>query len=266
MTTLDDIKRKLQGILAKAKQGSGATEEEAQAALEFARRLMLKHQIDETDLQSGPARSVHEIAADLEYGQAIGYSEGAKMSTWAKILAAAVKNLIGTVDAYSGRRNTVSRNLDNSVKFDELGLPEKGCQMIFYGPAEDARDAVLLFNEYCILVAAMARLKYGGALRGEGRSYAEGFVMALYKKVDQIKKDEQRQIQSCQSSALILVSSLSLMQAKLEKAQQWLKEEQGVRLKKGTGGSGQHHSHAFDDGQVDGNNTNFQHQRIKKLR
>lgn len=291
MTTIDDIKRKIQGILAIGADDSGATEAEAENAMAFARRLMLRHQLTEADIAKGGERTAHEIAADTEYDTVTAYTEGAKMATWASWLTHAINGLVGTTQSYIGNRGVTKRTAAGTVDFDNQGEAKKACEVVFYGPAEDCRDAKALFEEWSVLIAALSRMKFGGALRGEGRSYAEGFASALYNKVKQMKRDEHRKIESAKGqtiglldaatvahgedqftrdkdcSALVVVKSNEIMLAKRERGSEWLRKEKGIRLGSGrAGGGGRHHSGAYSAGQADGRKADFSRTVTKKLR
>ncbi len=49
----------------------------------------------------------------------------------------------------------------------------------FYGPLTDVENCIALFRELLLTIAAAAQLLYGGASRGSGASYAEGYVAGL---------------------------------------------------------------------------------------
>ena len=286
MTDIDKIKRRISAILAKAEDGSGTTEEEAASALEFARRLMLRHQLTESDLGEGAKRTPSEIAADTEYAQEGGFTSGRNLSAWEGSLAWAVVAVVGTVGVYvDGQRKRRSRESGNLV-FDARGRADRATRLLFYGPAEDARDAAALFEEWSVLIAALARMKYGGAFRGEGRSYAEGFVVGLHERLRRSRERERAAIESArglaissgdaaiaaqaerdddQCSALVVVGANAIMEAKKRRGESWLKD-QGVRLSsRGGGGGGAHHGEAFGAGQRDGRSAGFSRTRTAKL-
>jgi hypothetical protein len=178
MNDPEGIKRKLRAILSKAEEGSGTTEAEAASALAFARRLMLAHQLDPEDL-SASERSPEEVAADTEYGAAHASCAGASVSAWEAHLSMLIADLIGTVRLYRDHPG-VARSTGGAVRTDpRTGAPLEGARLRYYGPAEDVRDAVMLFEEWATLIAALARLRHGGALRGDGRAFAGGFVRGL---------------------------------------------------------------------------------------
>lgn len=276
MSNVDKIKEQIQKILAKTGDGSGATEAEMETALRFARRLMLKHNVSQEDLEE--ARDQHESDADaesVEYGKTNSFTAGKNLSQWESSLARAIASLVGTVKWFY-RSNVRRLNKSGTLSYDK----DKSLQttiITFYGPADDARDAVELLEEWTLTVVALARLKYGGALRGNGRSYAEGFCFALADKVRMIKKEEQQLIDNKQkaldaggekrSTALMVLNANQLMLAKRKKASTWLEEVAGVSLGRGgrSGGSGSHDSSAFGAGQSDGRSADFNRTRQGRI-
>lgn len=287
MNNLDDIKRKLRGILAKAEEGSGTTDAEAQAALDFARRLMLRHQLTDADLGQDRKRTPSEIAADTEYGTVDAFTTGGKLSKWEWGVACAINGLIGTTQTYRtgpAERRSESGNLE----FDATGQTKKAVKLVFYGPAEDCRDARVLFDEWVVLIAALARMKFGGALRGSGRSYAEGFAAALLDKVHQMRKRERALLEAggnakismadaalvaanevedgSDCTALVVAAGTEIMLAKKEQGSAWLTKEKGIELRKSSGGSGGEHDHsAFAAGEHDGQSADFSRTSTKKI-
>lgn len=287
MKNLDDIKRKIQNILAKAQDGSGATEAEAQGALEFARRLMLRHQLTEADLGQKRNRTASEIAADTEYGTADAFSSSRNMSAWEWILVCAINKLIGTTNAYR-TSPTTKRSLSGNLEFDERGQPKIASRVVFYGPAEDCRDARMLFDEWVVLIAALARMKFGGALRGPGRSYAEGFALGLKESVRVMCLKEGEYLGSSNRltismadaalvasneiedgsdcTALVIAAGNEIMLAKKEQGEKWLLNTKGIKLRKiSGGGGGRHHDDAFHSGNRDGRNADFTRTITPKL-
>lgn len=290
---LDKIKRQLRGILAKAEDGSGATEAEAEAAMEFARRMMLRHQLTKADLKGEEERTPSEIAADTEYDTVDAFTAGGNLSTWECFLSNAVENLVGTVQSYHGGK-AGRRSATGNLEFDSKGQPKVVSRLVFYGPAEDCRDASELFMEWSMTISALARLKHGGCFRGPGRSYAEGFASALYEKTKKIKRRELAQISAAKGglidgewddqanleqlqqemaeaeaagcTALVVVKANELMLAKKQRGTDWLREEKGVHLQSsGSRSVGRHHGDAFNAGRAAGRNADFNRNVTKKL-
>jgi len=258
-------------------EDTAAFEGEAENALRFARRLMLRHNVTAQDMEE--ARGIHEAAADAdaeEYGTADAYSVGANLSLWESTLSWAVAGLVGTVKHYRGGKG-VRRTASGAVDLASNGRVRQATNVVFYGPAADCRDAAELLAEWSHVVAAMARLRYGGVFRGPGRSYAEGFCQALFGKVQKIRREERAMIErqeqdalatdETRSTALMVRNATQLMKAKRAKAEQWLAEEKDIKLgsaRRRTGGL--HHDEAYRSGRDDGRRADFSHNRRKMIK
>ena len=267
MTDLSKVKETIRQLLNLA-ENDAAAELEAENALRFARRLMLRHNIDQADLEA--PRDPHEIAADAEtvnYDQQGAYSHRGFIAAWEKRLAWAIDQLVGTVNHYYEGGTQLRRNVRGTLEYDAKGMPRKGRRIVFYGPKGDVRDSVELFDEWSQTIIAMARLRYGGIVKGPGRSYAEGFAAALYAKVRKIHGEERRAIadERDRSTALMLYNAHAIMQAKRQRAEGWLKE-QGIRLRTVSSSSaGHHHGEAYTAGRSDGTKASFRRQRTPRL-
>lgn len=277
----DRIKDRIRKLLALGDAEKNTFDAEIDNALRFARRLMLKHNIGEDDLKEEP-RGAHEIAADVEateYGKDWTRTMGSRFTAWECDLVGAVCALVGTVKWYRGHEETRRKRGTDIIEYNDVtGRPAKVRRIEIYGPAEDVRDALDLVAEWQETIVAMARMKHGGALRGAGKSYAEGFAFALKVKVAEMQKEELALIGNRnerllalpsgeeRSSALVVANATSLMVAKRERAEQWLEDVAGIKLCRGPGiGSGSHNSGAFGDGMKDGKKAGFSHRRTPKL-
>lgn len=277
-TNSDRIKDKIRKLLTLG-EDDGATEAEAENALRFARRLMLKHNVSEKDMEE--TKDVHEIAADVEhttFGQVRTTSQGSTLTKWEVSLGWAVMELIGTVRWYRAGE-TERRTKAGVLEFNEVTGAPKICQVImFYGPEEDCRDARELMQEWSLTIIALARMRFGGALRGDGRSYCEGFCDALYSKVSQIRREERKLIDAqkaqqalpegaTRSTALMVLNGTQLMEAKREHASKWLEKEIGIKLRSSgsSGRGGSFNGDAYAAGAKDGKSADFSHKRTKKL-
>lgn len=267
-TDMESIKRKLRGILAKTSEGSGATEAESNSALEFARRLMLRHQLTEADLGLGSKqRTPSEIAADTEYADMRQFSQGVTLTLWEKQLAQVICELIGTIGAYDDHGKYERRTMAGTLEFNSKGQTERAQTIVFYGPAADVRDARELHTEWAHTIAALARMKFGGALRGEGRSYADGFVAGMKEKVRELKASESAMTQGNSGNyALVVAGANAIMRAKRMQASDWLSKEKGVRLKvvqvKSTA---RNYYGANSAGRADGKNADLSRNRAKRI-
>lgn len=260
----DKIKDKIRKLL-NLGNDSSAMGGEIDNALRFARRLMLQHHVTEDDLED--TKDPHEVAADVEYDKVMMYTMGANLSQWESSLTWAIVGLVGTVQHYKGYRTT-RRNDAGLLEYDDSGKRKLGTQINFYGPAEDCQDAKELFTEWSHIIAATARMKYGGVFKGAGRNYAEGFAGALYSKVQDIKKEEKALTNDAGSYALMVVNANEIMNLKKMKGTEWLNKELNIKLTKRSGSrrSGAHYDgDARRDGQRDGQRADFSHSSKKKL-
>lgn len=261
----DKIKDRIRKLLTLAND-SGAFEGEIDNALRFARRLMLQHNVSEADL--GKPQDPHEAAAAAEYAQHQTYTMGASLSTWEIILMNAIADLIGSVNHYRDSGVALRRTAAGTVEYDSRGQARKGSKVVFYGPAEDARDAGSMFDEWSHVIASMARLKFGGCFRGDGKAYAEGFAQGLKSNVVRIRQEERKEIAAAPATggALVLVRATDVMAAKKEFAVGWLKKEHGIRLKTGSSrrsvsaGNG-----AYGAGLSDGRQAGFSRSRTLRI-
>lgn len=262
-TDNEKIKSRVRKLLNLAND-SAAFDGEIQNALRFARRLMVQHNIDESDL--GTPRDPHEAAADVDYSQADAFTEGENFSLWEGWLMRAVCELIGTVNSYRTHEKTSRRSAAGTLVFDDAGNPKTGTRLVFYGPMEDARDAASLFEEWSHVIAVMARLKYGGAFRGQGRSYAEGFASSLLNSLRVMREEERKEIAHVSDSrALVVQSAHALMKAKQDHARKWLEKETGIRLVSGSRRANRNDSGAFSQGATDGRNAGFSRSRTLRI-
>ncbi len=259
----EKIKDKVRKLLNLAND-SGAFDGEIENAMRFARRLMLQHNITEEEL--GSPRDPHEVAAETEYAQADAFSLGSNISNWECLLMSAISKLVGTVGAYKTSETRTKITTYGTIIFDTNGKSQEGKRVVFYGPAEDARDASELFAEWVHVIATMARLKYGGCFRGDGRSYAEGFAQALLLSVQNIQKEEVKEIAAESTGrALVLRNAFGLIEAKKARGAEWLRQELGIKLRKTSGHGNRNNPSAFGAGMSDGKKSSFTRARNLKI-
>lgn len=260
----DKIKDRIRKLLNLAND-SAAFEGEIDNALRFARKLMLAHNVTEKDLQS--PGDPHAEAAKSEYAQADAFTHGSGLSLWEGRLMDAVCKLVGSCDNYRTHERREKRTALGTLVFDQDGNPVRTTRVVFFGPAEDARDAAELFHEWAHTIATMGRLKFGGCFRGDGRAYCEGFVKGILSVLETINQEERKEI-SYQSTgtALVLRHSLDLMEAKRLHAGKWLRQNEGIKLRQGGQRQGNRNdAGAFGAGFSDGRNSNFSRARTIKI-
>ncbi len=263
----DRIKERIRKLLHLAGDDA-AMGNEIDNALRFARRLMLEHNLSEADLEGTEPKDPHGTAAGAEateYDRVEFPSAGSRLSAWECDLVRAVCALVGTIGWYIGGR-TLRRSALGVVEFDErTGRPKAARNFALYGPAEDVRDALDLVGEWSLIIAGLGRLKYGGAFRGEGRAYCEGFAGALLANVHRVTAEE-RQASGGASSAMVVANANALMQAKHDHAEDYLRDVLGIRLcRLGAVGGGSWHPAAAGQGALDGSRASLSRTRAARL-
>jgi len=290
----ESIKEKIRKCLNVAAEGSGAAEGEMRRALEYARTLMHRHGLSEDEVQvTDDPQSHDEVAAvadALEYKQEHTQSIGSNLSNWEVTLIHAICELVGTVQWYRNGR-TERRNPETGTLLFWKGKTVQAQRLTLYGPVEDVEDARELISEWQLTIVALARMKYGGALQGSGRNYAEGFASAVYSQVTAMRRKEETEMERLaeggdldlprlaegtdsaaivlrdRGSALALVNSVNLMTAKKEAGTKFLEDDCGIKLQKGGKRSygGHYDPSARAAGRADGAKANVSHSRKPKL-
>jgi hypothetical protein len=293
----DKIREKIRKLLNLAND-PGAMKGEIDNAMRFANRLMMQHNLSEEDVRAdAEPKGVHEIAAAVEateYAQGVHAGMGSRFTAWESRLGSAITLLIGTISYYTGGYLGERRTPEGVLIFNpHTGEPVRAASMTFYGPTEDVEAAKALMYEWSTMIVAMARLKYGGALRGPGRSYAEGFADELYSKVFEIKGEERLKaaqlapgerldikrlasgtveekaiVLAERSSALALSNAMTLVAAKKERGREWLEKDCGIELSSGSSrGGGSYDPGAHSAGRTDGRKASgsFGYSRRPKL-
>ena len=120
---------------------------------------------------------------------------------------------------------------------DAAGKPIASSSIVFYGSEEDVALSIRLYNEVRTAVIALAHMKYGGAFRGDGCAYAEGFVDGLKKKEQDrrlAEEDEARRniTNGNGSTGMILIQRRNdLISKKETAAKNWLASPAGGGIK-----------------------------------
>lgn len=254
------IKNKLRKLLALANDPA-AFEGEKGNALRFARRLMVQHNITKESIGENP-RDRAKTASEFEYSQQFVYTFGRDMSKWEGTLLHAITELVGSVQHYRTSEKVPKMNDHGGIEKGPRGEDRTVTKLVYYGPTQEAKDAVELHNEWVYIIVAMARLKYGSYVRGGARSYCEGFAYGLF---TQVKKIQQEEKQST-SRDLVLVGANQLMDAKRQFALEWLKQEQNVKLKKSRAHANRgDDSREWEKGLEDGKRSQFTKEKVLKV-
>lgn len=242
----------------------GAMQGEIDNALRFAAQLKLKHNIADSELKKPDEKpkTARERARD-DYAYCKMHSTSYRSDSammWEHRLAHAVCNLIGTVTYYYQTQTiTMRKGKDGTIVTDKDGKPYIGVEFTFFGPEEDATDAVEIFNEWQFLIAAMAKMKFRIVVRGMGRSYCEGFTFALGQKVTEAKEEAKRLMAASTSRALV-VQGLDLEQAKKDEGQRRYGKPKETRRK-----ARSVDLDAFRHGRQDGEKADFTRERRLKI-
>lgn len=202
-----------------------ATEGEVENALRMAQELMEAHAISQAELihASGGSGGIRRNAVACDLGRGC--------ATWEAILASAVATVVPGVGGYIKR-----------WEFKHGDRWRRSAECVWYGPVDLVEIASGLYIELRIKIERMARAKWGGAFRGEGRSYAEGFAASLA-----LKAERQRQA----SAAAEQIHAIVLQAGKENDA--WLAANRDIRPGPARNlGGGQVHRNAFLEGRRDG--------------
>lgn len=264
------IKKTISDLLNLA-DNDAAFDQEAENALRFARKLMLRHGIEQCDLEEKRDASSIAAVADVEYGLKHCYSEAKTLSKWEESLANTIASIVGTVQWFK-QTKVEKKTKAGTVAFNDKTGEKVGLvsSMSFYGPDADCIDAIDLLEEWRQVVIAMARLKYGGVFRGPGRSYCEGFANSLRKANKRIKHLEHQQMMELdsahRSNALMIINANAIAHEKKERAASWLQDEKKIKLRSAPQTSyRKHFGDAYVDGQTDGKKANLSHSRRRRL-
>jgi hypothetical protein len=225
---LDRVKERIAKLLRVAKDDA-ATQGEIDNAIRAARYLMMEYHVEEADLAAAGS-------PEPAMGQATKKTRYAKIPAWEQSLAAFVARLVGGVCWYKL----------TDWQFRE-GRYKCASSITYFGAAEDAALAAEVYEELATAIVVMAVAKYGGAYRGDGGMYAEGFVAGLCRQLSQMNGDLRS------TGTDLATRSSAIVEAKRQRAKEWLATTQGIRLvtaprPRGAGGS----LGAYDRGKMDG--------------
>ncbi|MFO1065441.1 MAG: DUF2786 domain-containing protein [Pirellulales bacterium] len=191
-----------------------STEGEKRNALRMMQDLMLRHNLNRRDITQD------DKADSVQFTRLACPVSGARACTWEVMLAAYITTEILPVVQW----------FRSSHKHRTM--------FWFYGPWSDVRNAIELFREMLMTIAASAMLRYGGYARGSGASYAEGYVAGLPragspmesagKKSGPNESDAspESQVPTSQERALATCRTLAVQ----ETASEWLWLECNIRL------------------------------------
>lgn len=248
-TDLNAIKEKIRRRLAVA-ENDAAAEAEVETAMRVATHLMMAHRLNREDISK---LSEAERSGRIEYGKYATYSWGKNFTYWESILASFVKEFVGTVGTYIQR--VEYRRRGKKMFYYNAETPDEAVRLTFYGPDDDARFCVELFEEILIATATMAQMRWGGYARGAGGSYCQGFVSGLREANAKETKALQYAPDS-QTRALVLRSQANSLAIRND-GKRWLEKTTGYKLCGGSRRQGVgrgYNAEAYSEGKADGRN------------
>jgi len=256
------IKDRIRKLLNIARDDA-ASECEIETAMRFAAKLMDEHRLTEADLQDGH----DEQAAQERMVRDFAACTSNWMSFWEGHLGMFLCELIGTIGCYRGGTSEI-RTPAGILVYGDDGKPMKRARLAFYGPDEDVTIAIAMFNELKQTIAAMGRLKFGGAFVGDGRAYCEGFVSGLFRKL-KADRDAERSAIEAGARAIVAINRDkvdAICKATRARSEAFITRELGGKL--GSGGSSRRRyssAEAYRSGRSDGERTGVSVKRAGKL-
>ena len=252
----DKIKKTIRDLFNLA-ENDAAAEGEVENAIRFARRLLDKHHLSEEECRKDPTMNAARSEVMEENGCVVG---NGKLAYWEKQLGGFVQQFVGSVGCYLDYPKEVK--IDGRLQFGDDGKPLVARRVVFFGVAEDAAMASNLYKTLQLTIATMARFRYGGAHRGDGRTYCEGYVSGLYSKLREAVR-----IDSIDSeSRALVVQSTALAKASKERAIAWRERVTGRKLRAGNARSvGASDPNAYNQGKADGAKTGVSASRTNKV-
>lgn len=264
-----DVKSQIKTLLNIA-ANDAASEAEIDNALAIAARMMARHHLSEEDLIDDPLKQQQDAINAPKTKQDV--YNNTNVSTWEGMLAGTVVKIVGGVGYYH-RQKHYKTTPAGIICRDQAGKAIKSGSIVFYGSEEDVALSIRLYNEVRTAVIALAHMKYGGAFRGDGCAYAEGFVDGLRKKEQDrrlAEEDEARRdiAGGNGSTGMILIQRRNdLISKKETAARNWLASPAGGGIKlsmSSRSGSGASRD-ARGEGRSDGSRYNASAARLKKL-
>lgn len=256
---MQKIKDKIRKLLAIAADDTVADGEIA-AAMRLAEAALEKYHLDRVDIE---ADSLHEnIPLQETMGRTASQPLGPRLTIWESTLCQAVLKLVGSVGCY------YNKQFASKGTFKK---PTLSAVVTWYGPAEDAKLASELFDEWGSVICTIATGRFGGHANKEGARYAYGFASSLLEKANAVASNRTRLITSS-TTAIVKSGEGSLamvLQAKRERSDDWLAKSEGIKLNKPRATASYNWSErdrdAYFSGRNDGDKAQFEAKRTAKL-
>jgi len=259
---INQVKDTIRNLLNLA-SNDAAAEGEVANALEFAQKMMAKYHLNESDIKEIDPLTIDRVdVSKLNYTNIHSYTLGKNPCSWESYLAQFIKEYIGSIIVYQEHSPSVKKTKHGTVAFDSEGFQQVKTKVVFNGPENDVYLAQNLFDEIALTISALARMKYGSHLRGDGRAYGDGFVCSLMKQLNFSKQQllSTNKVPINNSTSLMVRAAHSLVKRKKLETTKYLKN-QGIKLTNTQPSVINATSSAYADGQRDGKQFNTQDSR-----
>lgn len=233
----------------------GATSHESQSAINMANSLMDKFHLSEEDIgESVDSASIGMARFHAYVGPAV--------YTWESMLGGFISEFTH-VPVYIDARKNRAVSATGSLRYKQ-GKPWDGKSFVFYGVAEDAIIAAMLYESLHDMISANAVLRYGKAYKGNGALYAQGFVDGLH---DQLMNARAANAKLSDESPLtLIIQREGIIRRKQEMAKEWLRRQGETLINRAHSRGASGDLHAYAKGVHDGKQTNVSADRRKKLK
>lgn len=252
MSDMEAIKNRVRKLMALANDGQ-ASDGEIENAMRMAGDLIDKHHLDLEELTEEQRKR-----GEQDMGTGEGLTESSKFHQWETTLAWAICDLFGSVQFYmSGEKVPLRKNgIVQTYSGKYAGQVKMRRKIVFYGPVEEASEAGELYTEWCQLIATMGVVRWGGAYRGDGEAYCQGFAG----KLREIAREMNQKRLGVAAVAPIALLGEGVPSGEItlfkrneiirKRGSEWLEKDQGIKLGKGQalGGSGSAGGTAYREG------------------
>lgn len=269
-TDLDAIKDRVRKLMAIATEGNGATDAEIETYMKHASKLIDAYHLEPADY------SPEEDKREKKMGSAVGLTQSPKIHAWETTLSQAVEELFGCVKVYMSREPIPYRpnGIAQFYSGKYAGQMKMCRQFVYYGPELEEKEAASLYQEWVASIATMGTMRWGGAYRGDGAMYCQGFAYKLYQRACAINNERSKVVAKALHSATdtsVAESGTAIMLSDRykmlrERAEIWMEIDQGVTLTKTQGhtGSRKGNHKAYEEGLSHGGSAEFSRKQQRK--
>lgn len=255
---IESIRKKITNII-RLSEDNTATEGEIKAAVHAATKLMAKYNITRSDIDLSDQE---DGTKDMKMGDHVAISHGARLTKWETVLTTFVCDFIGYISACWQTSTLLFKH--GIAVLDQDGNHRKGALIYFYGQTDNAAAAVDLFEELRETIASLAKIHHGGWFRGDGASYAEGFVAGM----EEARVEALGDLQADDKSTTALILQDQKNQAIIKKrGEKWFCQKHGCRIRsRSQRGGANGDPAAYEKGQKHGRNYRAERrQPVKRL-